>query len=125
MKRNLFIALMTILVLGACARDEFYSPYALAHISEDLHISQPSGIALEDYIVEEVVAINIKLVQDQSVRVKIKDIEGTTISQEQIKVYEGNNVLKVYVKALPKSSYTIEVLDLGGGVIGSQILAKN
>jgi len=125
MKRNLFTLLFIFVVLGACTRDEFYSPYALAYISEDLHISQPSGIALEDYIVVEEVAINVKLVQDQTVRVKIRDIEGTTVSQEQIKVYEGNNILKVYVKALPKSSYTVEVLDLGGGVIGSQILAKN
>lgn len=124
MKRNLFAILFVFAVLGACSRDEFYSPYALDNISKDLHISETSGIKLQQYIVEDEVAINIKLDLDSTVRVKLLDIEGITVSQEQIKVYQGDNILKVYVKALPTSSYTVQVSDLNGNVIGSQVLSK-
>lgn len=124
MKRNLFIIVFIFAVLGGCSRDEFYSPYALAHISDNLHVSEIQGIKLESYIVDEEVAINIKLDGDGEVRVKIKDIDNTTISQERIKVFQGNNILKVYAKALPNSSYTVEVSDVNGGVIGTQIFSK-
>lgn len=124
MKRNIFIALFIIATLGACSRDEFYSPYALAHMSEDLHVSTLEGIKLERYIVDEEVAINIKLDSDGEVRVKIKDIAGTTISQEKIEVYQGDNILKVYAKALPNSSFSVEVSDAAGDVIGTQIFSK-
>lgn len=124
MKRNLFVILFVFAVLGACSRDEFYSPYAMAHMSEDLHIAEISGIKLQEYIVEDQVAINIKLDSDSTVRVKLLDIEGITVSQEQIKVYQGDNILKVYVKALPTSSYTVQVSDLNGNVVGNQVLSK-
>lgn len=124
MKRNLFVILFVFAVLGACSRDELYSPYAMAHMSEDLHISTISGIKLQEYIVEDQVAINIKLDSDSTVRVKLLDIEGITVSQEQIKVYQGDNILKVYVKALPTSSYTVQVSDLNGNVVGNQVLSK-
>jgi len=124
MKRNFIFTLFILAVLGGCARDEFYTPYSLAHISDDLYVSEPSGIKLQNYIVEEEVSINIKLQQDGTHRIKILDIAGTTVSQEKIDVFEGDNILKVYVKALPNSSYTVQVLNENGGVIGTQIFSK-
>jgi len=124
MKRTVIFTIFILGVLGGCVRDEFISPYSLAHISDKLYVSKPSGIQLEDYVVQEEVRINVKLEQDATHRIKILDIAGKTVSQEQIKIYEGNNILKVYVNSLPKSSYTVQVTDLNGDVIGSQIFSK-
>ena len=124
MKRTTIFTIFILATLIGCTSDELITPYSLAHISDKLYVSEPSGIQLEDYIVEEEVRINIKLQEEGTHRIKILDIGGTTISQEKIDVYNGNNILKVYVKSLPESSYTVVVLDERGEVIGTQIFSK-
>ena len=124
MKRNIIFTIFILSTLIGCTSDELITPYSLEHISEKLYVSKESGIRLENYIVEDEVRINIKLNTEGTHRIKILDIEGTTVSQEKIDVYNGNNILKVYVKSLPKSSYTVEVLNEKGEVIGTQIFSK-
>ena len=62
--------------------------------------------------------MNVKLQYSGTYRIKIKDISGELISQEKINGEEGNNLLKVYVSTLPKSSYTLLLTDYNHQVLG-------
>ena len=46
------------------------------------------------------------------------------VSQEKITAKEGDNILKIYVKALPVSSYEVQLLDDETNILlGKQIFA--
>ena len=125
MKRNFILTIFSLVTLLGCTSDEFNLYEEPLTITDELYIPKSSGIKLEKYIVEEEVKINIKPDQDGTYRIKILDIGGTTISQEKIDILKGDNILKVYVKALPASSYTVSVLNVNGSVVGTQVFSKN
>lgn len=120
------LGLLTLLLLvTSCAEEIDYEPVPTDIVPENLAIEQYSGIRLQSYIVEEEVNINIKLPLDSKYRVKILDIESQVISQEKIDGKQGDNLLKIYVNSLPKSSFTIQVEDLQKNVIGVDLFSKN
>lgn len=124
MKKILGI-LTLLLLVTSCAEEIDYEPVPTDIVPENLAIEQYSGIRLQSYIVEEEVNINIKLPLDSKYRVKILDIESQVISQEKIDGKQGDNLLKIYVNSLPKSSFTIQVEDLQKNVIGVDLFSKN
>lgn len=116
------LLVLTFLLAISCERDIIeIEPYS--EIPEVLKINDIQGIRLERYIVKEDVSINLKSPSTIVSRIKIKDIEDRLVSQEQIKLIQGNNLLKIYVKSLPLSSYTIEVEDKTGRVVGTEIFS--
>lgn len=116
------LLVLTFLLAISCERDIIeIEPYS--EIPEVLKINDIQGIRLERYIVKEDVSINLKSPSTVVSRIKIKDIEDRLVSQEQIKLIQGNNLLKIYVKSLPLSSYTIEVEDKTGRVVGTEIFS--
>lgn len=120
------LGLLTLLLLVvSCAEEIDYEPVPTDIVPENLTIEQDSGIRLESYIVNQEVNINIKLPLDSKYRVKILDIESKIISQEKIDGRQGDNLLKIYVNSLPKSSFTIQVEDLQKNVIGVDLFSKN
>lgn len=120
------LGLLTLLLLVvSCAEEIDYEPVPTDIVPENLAIEQDSGIRLESYIVNQEVNINIKLPLDSKYRVKILDIESKIISQEKIDGRQGDNLLKIYVNSLPKSSFTIQVEDLQKNVIGVDLFSKN
>ena len=123
MKRTLIAVALVFLAIASCTRDEFYIEEYSA-VPEQLKMIEASGIRLENYIVEEEVSINVKLPEAGTYRIKLKDIEGTTVSQERITAEAGDNILKIYVNTLAKSSYTIQVESETGAVIGRDLFSK-
>lgn len=121
-KLSLYFAFLLVLVTS-CMKDELYEPVPYK-VTEDLAIDDISGIRLQSYVVEEEVSMNIKLPVTGSYRIKILDITNTTISQEIIEGTTGDNILKLYVKALPVSSYTILVTDMNDNYIGRDLFSK-
>lgn len=121
-KLSLYFAFLLVLVTS-CMKDELYEPVPYK-VTEDLAIDDISGIRLQSYVVEEEVSMNIKLPVTGSYRIKILDITSTTISQEIIEGTTGDNILKLYVKALPVSSYTILVTDMNDNYIGRDLFSK-
>lgn len=118
-----YLVLLGLLLVVSCFREdteEFYSLY----VPKNLEISELFGLKLENYIVEDEVAMNVKLPESSTYRVKILDIENTIISQEKIQGNEGDNILKVYVKSLPHSSFTIVLENEFGDQLGSEIFSK-
>lgn len=117
MKKLLFISLLLSLTLSSCMKDEIFEPI-VNEVPKSLEIAAVQGIKLESTIVNDEVNMNVKLSYTGTYRIKIRDIGRNLVSQEQIDVKVGDNILKVYVKSLPSDSYTIELTDSTNEVIG-------
>lgn len=112
-----FTTLLLILALGCSPEiEDFEDPFT--EIPEALEIIEASGLKLESYIVVEEVRINAKLPSDGQYRIKIRDISNKVISQEKVDGAEGDNLLKIYVRTLPESSYNVELLTNSNQLIG-------
>jgi hypothetical protein len=115
------LSLLLILMVLGCAQEEIY----IEEVPKSLEIKELVGLKIESVIVEEEVRMNVKLPYSGEYRVKVRDIEGTLISQEIILANEGNNLLKVYVTTLPSSSYKLELTDLNHKLLGSETIVVN
>jgi len=63
--------------------------------------------------------MNVKLPEEGVYRIKIRHgMNNELISQERVTGREGDNILKVYVSALDKSSYMLELTNEFHVVIG-------
>ena len=107
----------------ACTPDYDTEPLPYSFVPESLQITEPTGIRLENYVVKGQVDINVKLPQDGEYRIKIKDLSGKLVSQEKLAAKEGDNILKIYVNALPVSSYTVELFDTSNVLLGKELFA--
>jgi len=110
------------LVLLACAQEPVHIDKVI--VPEVLEISQLQGIKLESYIVNEQVSINAKTITGGYYRIKIFDFSNRLVSQERIKIEDGDNILNVYVSALPKSSYTIQLHKDNNELIGKELFSN-
>jgi hypothetical protein len=119
------LSLLLILIVLGCAQEEIYIEEVSIDIPKALEIKELVGLKIESVIVEEEVRMNVKLPYSGEYRVKVRDIEGTLISQEIILANEGNNLLKVYVTTLPSSSYKLELTELNHKLLGSETIVVN
>jgi hypothetical protein len=98
---------LIVILFFSCQKDIntfTYVPY-------DLEIPEVSGIKLQSYIVQDKVQINVKLPESGQYRIRIYDFENKLVSQELLRGEKGDNILNVYVNALPASSYTVALYD--------------
>lgn len=123
MKKALALAILVLVV--SCAKEPSFEIIDTTSVPDELFILEECGVKLKSYIVEDQVDMNIKLPETGTYRVKIVDIDGVTVSQEKLQAEGGNNILQVYVKALPKSSYTVEVYTDTDNFIGRDLFSKN
>ena len=123
MKRLLTI--LTLIFVVGCAQDDLKIEELSIEVPEVLQIKNTVGIKTEFAIVQEEVRMNVKLPYSGQYRIKLRDIEWTMVSQEVILANIGNNLLKVYVSTLPKSSYIIELADLDHKVLGRETIVVN
>lgn len=119
------LSLLLILIVLGCAQEEPFIEEVSIDIPKALEIKELVGLKIESVIVEEEVRMNVKLPYSGEYRVKVRDIEGTLISQEIILANAGNNLLKVYVSTLPSSSYKLELTDLNHKLLGSETIVVN
>jgi len=119
------LLLLPILMFLGCAQDEPFIEEVSFDLPKSLEIKELTGLKLESIIVEEEVRMNVKLPYSGEYRIKIRDIEGTLISQEIILANMGNNLLKVYVSTLPSSSYKLELTDLNHKLLGAETIVVN
>lgn len=122
MKKTLTVLMLLGMVIG-CSRDSFeeYEPTTI--VPENLELNKAMGIKLQNYIVNKEVKMNVKLVEAGTYRLKIRDISGKLVSQEKLTAEEGDNILKTYTSSLASSSYTIELEDQAGVVLGKEVFA--
>lgn len=98
---------LIVILFFSCQRDITTFNY----VPEILEIPELSGIKLESYIVSDKVQVNVKLPNNGQYRIKIFDFENNLVSQELLNGNKGDNILNVYVNALPPSSYTVALYD--------------
>ena len=117
--KKLLISLIILIFVVGCTKDDdiiFQST-----TPKSLIMTESVGLKLESTIVTDKVLINAKLPNVGNYRIKIKDIVGKLVSQDKITATAGDNVLSIYTASLPKSSYTIELQDEYGNILGSSI----
>lgn len=124
MKKIFLISLF--LLLAGCAKDvDIIIEDIPKEIPENLIITELQGVKLASYVVNEEVDINIKLPATANYRVKIRHgLNNRIISQEIIKGKAGDNLLKVYVRALPNTAYKLEVTTENHQSVGFSSFAK-
>jgi len=126
MKKLLLILLTFTILIGCANDDEFLEPITNEEIPQSLQIKELIGIKLENTIVTDRVAMNVKLPLDGKYRIKIRHgINNELISQEMIEAEEGDNLLRVYVASLDKSGYMIQLTDEFHNVLGNQSFVVN
>ena len=125
--KKLLLLLLTFTILIGCAKDdEFLEPITNEEVQQSLQIKELIGIKLENTIVTDRVAMNVKLPLDGKYRIKIRHgINNELISQEMIEAEEGDNLLRVYVASLDKSGYMIQLTDEFHNILGNQSFVVN
>jgi len=119
------ITLLVLIVLVSCMKDDEFIIDPIVEVPENLFIGELQGVKLASYIVNEEVDINIKLPKEDTYRVKIRHgVNDRIISEEIVNGKEGDNLLKVYVRALPDSAYKLEVTTETHETIGFSSFAK-
>lgn len=119
------IAILSLIVLVSCMKDDEFIIDPIVEVPENLFIGELQGVKLASYLVNEEVDINIKLPKTDRYRVKIRHgVNDRIISQEIVNGKEGDNLLKVYVRALPDSAYKLEVTTENHETIGFSSFAK-
>ena len=124
--KKILILLSLLLIMGCYQDDELVTVYPNQEVPESLQIKELIGIKLENTIVTDRVAMNVKLPLNGKYRIKIRHgINNELISQEMIEAGEGDNLLKVYVASLDKSAYMIQLTDEYHNVLGNQSFVVN
>ena len=116
-----YIAAALIVIAFSCTQDPIEDVQMIPN--ESLSINLDEGIKLENYIVTDEVSVNLKVAKSGNYKVVIKDISGNVVSKENIDLKLGSNIHKVYVKVLPISSYTVELVDQSNKLIGTEIFS--
>ena len=119
MKKYLVSAL--IIIAFSCTQDVIEDVQMIPN--ESLSINLDEGIKLENYIVTDQVSVNLKVNKYGNYKVAIENIAGNVVSKENIELKLGSNIHKIYVKALPISSYTVKLPDESGRLIGIEIFS--
>lgn len=119
------ITLLGLIVLVSCMKDDEFIIDPNVEVPENLFIGELQGVKLASYIVNEEVDINIKLPKTDTYRIKIRHgVNDRIISQELVQGKQGDNLLKVYVRAIPNSAYKLEVTTENHQSIGFSAFAK-
>ena len=122
------LILISLIVLRGCMKDEDFiiGPDPVDEVPAALVIDDLVGIKLQSNIVTERVGMNVKLPEAGTYRVKIRHgMNNELISQEKVTGKEGDNILKVYVSALDKSAYKLELTTEDHVVIGRTAFSVN
>ena len=119
MRKYLVSAL--IIIAFSCTQDVIEDVQMIPN--ESLSINLDEGIKLENYIVTDQVSVNLKVNKSGNYKVAIENIAGNVVSKENIELKLGSNIHKIYVKALPVSSYTVKLIDESDRLIGVEIFS--
>lgn len=117
------IIAMILVLAAACTQDSEYINIPTPQTNSTLVINEIQGLKLESNIVTDQVKINSKLPVSGIYKIKIYDLEGKIVSQEKIEGKQGDNILNIYVSALPVSSYSVELQTSNNEVIGREFFS--
>lgn len=114
--KKITIVILIAMLASSCYKEDILPVSEI--VSQDLQINKASGIKLATTFVTDEVSMNVKMESSGTVSVKILDITNKVVSKETMQISAGDNILKVYTRALPKSAYRIALYDSGNNLIG-------
>jgi hypothetical protein len=119
MKKVLFAILLFTIIFSCSEMDEPITPTN----SIPLELSLNSvGIRLESNFVTNEAKMNVKLSEADKITIKIVDLSGKVVSSENIEAKAGDNILTVYTKALPRSSYELQLFNSKNQQLGRTLI---
>lgn len=80
------------------------------------------GIKLASSFATNEVKMNVRLDDADKVTIKIIDLSGKVVSSESVEAKAGDNILSVYTKALPRSSYELKLYNSKNQQIGKTLI---
>lgn len=107
--------LALFLIINGCEIDKF--EYEKPEIIDQLIIDSNIGIKLESYFVEDIVKMNVKTNEQGTYIIRITDITDKTVSMNEIKVEKGDNIVNLYTRTIPVSSYRIKLFDKNNNLL--------
>jgi hypothetical protein len=120
MKRLLIpILLFTIMFSCSEADDPITAPTSLVPLELGLN---NVGIKLASNFVTTEAKMNVRLDEADNVTIKIVDLTGKVVSSETVEAKAGDNILSVYTKALPRSSYELHLYNSKKQQIGKTLI---
>jgi hypothetical protein len=116
-----FIAVTIFGVIFACSEVEDPIVAPTSSVPAELSLNTV-GIRLESNFVTTEAKMNVRLDAAEKVTIKIVDIAGKVVSSETVEAKKGDNVLSVYTKALPRSSYELLLYNSNNKQIGKTVI---
>lgn len=118
--RKLIIVFFILFI--SCSEQEITPDYNSLIIPKELVISESVGIKLESNFITSDAKMNVKLEQTGKYIIKIVDISGKVVSEETVNALAGDNILTVHTKALPRSSYQLQLFNSYNQQIGVTVI---
>lgn len=116
-----FIVVTVFGIVFACSEVEEPAVVAKSSVPMELGLNSV-GIKLESNFVTNEAKMNVRLDAADKVTIKIVDIAGKVVSSETVDAKEGDNILNVYTKALPRSSYELQLYNSNNKQIGKTVI---
>jgi hypothetical protein len=66
--------------------------------------------------------MNVRLTEADNVTIKLINLSGKVVSSETVEAKAGDNILSVYTKALPRSSYELHLYNSKKQQIGKTLI---
>lgn len=118
--KKLIIPILFILTFSCSEIDEpIIAPKSTVPMELSLNTV---GIRLASNFITTEAKMNVRLEAADKVTIKIIDLSGKTVSSESVDAIAGDNVLTVYTKALPRSSYELKLYNSNNQEIGKTLI---
>jgi hypothetical protein len=115
MRIFLLLGIILLIFIG-CDRQDDILP--VSTISDNLKISESTGIRLDSPFVTESVEVNVKIQLPGIYTIKIFDISNRVISKEDTFLKKGDNIIEINTTILPRSAYRLSLSKSNGQVLG-------
>lgn len=119
--KKLLIPIFAFTIIFSCSEVEEPAIVATSSIPAELGLNSV-GIKLASSFVTNEAKMNVKLDEADNVTIKIVDLSGKVVSSESVEAKAGDNVLSVYTKALPRSSYELKLYNSKNQQIGKTLI---
>jgi hypothetical protein len=119
--KRLLIGIILFTLIFSCSDMETVTEIPTSSVPVELGLNTV-GIRLASNFVTTEAQMNVRLESADKVTIKIVDISGKTVSSESVDAKAGDNLLNVYTKALPRSSYELQLYNSKNQQIGRTLI---
>jgi hypothetical protein len=119
--KRLLIPILLFTIMFSCSEVDEPIAAPTSSIPSELGLNTV-GIKLASNFVTTEAKMNVRLEQADNVTIKIVNLSGKVVSSETVEAKAGDNILSVYTKALPRSSYELHLYNSKKQQIGKTLI---